>query len=71
MRGLIPLFLFGLIAIALGIGLTKDPSRMEAALLDKPFPEFNLSALDKPDIFLNEDILQGQVSVVNVLGLGA
>lgn len=68
MRGFIPLFLFGLIAIALGIGLTKDPSRMEAALLDKPFPEFNLSALDKPDIFLNEDILQGQVSVVNVFG---
>lgn len=68
MREFLPLLIFGLIALALGIGLTKDPKRMEAVLLDQPFPEFSLSALDDADIFLNEEALKGQISVVNVFG---
>jgi len=68
MRGLVPLLIFGLIAIALGIGLTKDPRRMEATLIDQPFPEFNLSVLDNPEQFLDESSLQGQISLINVFG---
>lgn len=68
MRGLIPLLLFVGLGVAFAIGLTKDPRRLEDVLLDHPFPAFTLSTLDAPDTLVTEEILLGQVSVVNVFG---
>lgn len=68
MRGFIPLIIFGVIIVAFAIGLTKDPRRMEATLIDQPFPEFQLTRLDAPNEILTADVVKGQVSVVNVFG---
>ena len=68
MRALLPLGLFLLIGIALAIGLTKDPRRMSSELINQPFPEFSMTELyDETDI-LTDDILKGQVSLINVFG---
>ena len=68
MRGLLPIIIFIGLGIALAISLTKDPRRLEAALIDQPFPEFSLSSLDDPDTVLTEQTVKGQISVVNVFG---
>lgn len=68
MRALLPLGLFLLIGIAFAIGLTKDPRRMSSELINRPFPEFSLSVLYDEDAILTEDIVKGQVSLVNVFG---
>jgi cytochrome c biogenesis protein CcmG/thiol:disulfide interchange protein DsbE len=68
MRALLPLGLFLLIGIAFAIGLTKDPRRMSSELINRPFPEFSLPELYDEDAILTEDIVKGQVSLVNVFG---
>lgn len=68
MRALIPLGIFLLIGMAFAIGLTKDPKRMESKLIDKPFPAFSLSELYDETEILTEDMLRGQVSLINVFG---
>lgn len=68
MRALLPLGIFLLIGVAFAIGLTKDPKRMESKLIDKPFPEFSLTALYDETEILTEEMLQGQVSLINVFG---
>ena len=67
-RALLPLGVFLLIGIAFAIGLTKDPRRMSSELINQPFPSFSLTELyDETDI-LTEDIVKGQVSLINVFG---
>ena len=68
MRALLPLGIFLLIGVAFAIGLTKDPKRMESKLIDKPFPEFSLTALYDETEILTEEMLQGEVSLINVFG---
>ena len=68
MRALLPLGVFLLIGVAFAIGLTKDPKRMESKLIDKPFPEFSLTALYDETEILTEEMLQGEVSLINVFG---
>ncbi|RKQ70801.1 cytochrome c biogenesis protein CcmG/thiol:disulfide interchange protein DsbE [Litorimonas taeanensis] len=68
MRGLIPLIVFGVIAIALAIGLTNDPRRMEDMLIDQPFPEFSLPTLYEPETQHSKSDIQNQVSLINVFG---
>jgi cytochrome c biogenesis protein CcmG/thiol:disulfide interchange protein DsbE len=68
MRALLPLGQFLLIGIAFAIGLTKDPRRMSSELINRPFPEFSLPELYDEDAILTEDIVKGQVSLVNVFG---
>jgi cytochrome c biogenesis protein CcmG/thiol:disulfide interchange protein DsbE len=68
MKRFLPLIIFGVIVLAFAIGLTKDPRRMEDMLIDQPFPEFELTALDRPEQVLNENVIKGEVSLVNVFG---
>ena len=42
---LLPVLLFLAISVGLAIGLTRDPSTLPSALLDKPAPEFALPPL--------------------------
>ena len=39
---ILPLVLFAVVALALGIGLTLNPRIIPSALIDKPIPEFTL-----------------------------
>ena len=68
MRALLPLGLFLLIGIAFAIGLTKDPRRMSSELINQPFPSFSLTELYDETETLTEDIVKGQVSLINVFG---
>jgi cytochrome c biogenesis protein CcmG/thiol:disulfide interchange protein DsbE len=64
---LIPLALFLGMAVFLYKGLYRDPSELPSALIDKPFPEFALPAVqgDKP---LTRADLLGKPALVNVWG---
>ncbi len=68
MRALLPLGLFLLLGIAFAIGLTKDPRRMTSELIDKPFPQFTLTELYDESEVLTEQMMRGQVSLINVFG---
>lgn len=68
MRALLPLGLFLLIGIAFAIGLTKDPRRLSSELINQPFPSFSLTELYDETEILTEDIVKGQVSLINVFG---
>ena len=63
---LLPLVLFLGIATYFAIGLTKDPSILPSALIDKPAPEFALEPLktDKPGLAKAD--LGGEVALINV-----
>lgn len=68
MRAFLPLVIFLLIGMAFAIGLTKDPRRMASELINKPFPSFSLTELYDENETLTEDIVKGQVSLINVFG---
>ena len=61
----LPLILFAMLAITLFRGLSLDPSEMPSALIDRPFPVFNLPRLGVPGLLSQAD-LEGQVSLLNV-----
>jgi len=66
---LIPVAVFVIIGIGLGIGLTRDPSTLPSALIDKPVPTFDLppikaAGFEKPG--LASDDLTGKVQLVNI-----
>ncbi|MFL3654681.1 MAG: DsbE family thiol:disulfide interchange protein [Halioglobus sp.] len=61
----LPLILFAMLAITLFRGLSLDPSEMPSALIDRPFPAFNLPGLGQSRPLSQAD-LEGQVSLVNV-----
>ena len=63
----VPLALFLLVAVFLGIGLTRDPSTLPSALVGKPAPEFMLPPLEGRDQhgFSRAD-LGGKPMLINV-----
>lgn len=65
-RFLIPLIVFFVIAIFLGIGLTLKPREVPSALIDKPSPAFNLPQLHAADKTLGTADFKGQVVLFNV-----
>lgn len=65
-RYIVPLVVFLLMAVFLGIGLTLDPSRIPSPLIDKPVPSFVAPDLHDIDVMVSQEALKGQVSVVNV-----
>ena len=66
---IIPLAAFVLLLVALGFGLTRNPSGLSATvLLDTPAPTFDLPPITGHERGLSSDDLKGQVSLVNVFG---
>lgn len=66
---LLPIIVFLVIGIGLGIGLTRDPSTLPSALIDKPVPTFDLpplgaAGIDKPGLASSD--LAGKVQLVNI-----
>lgn len=66
---LIPLVVFVVLCgfLALGFRL-KDPHLLPSALIDKPFPEFELLDLHDAETIRSRADLVGQISLVNVWG---
>lgn len=65
-KALIPLFLFGILAMFLYIGLHRDPREIPSPLIDKPAPNFNLAQLHEPGKKLSLADMQGKVWLLNV-----
>lgn len=63
---LIPLGIFVLLLVFLGIGLTKDPREVPSPFIGKAAPAFTLPQLQRPDLKLSNFDLKGQVWLLNV-----
>ncbi len=64
---ILPLIVFLAVAAWFAIGLTRDPSKIPSALLDRPMPEFNLPALADTGLpGLSSEAIRGKVALVNV-----
>jgi cytochrome c biogenesis protein CcmG/thiol:disulfide interchange protein DsbE len=64
---ILPLVLFAVVALALGIGLTLNPRIIPSALIDKPIPEFTLPPVDgRPNGLAASDLRTGEVAIVNI-----
>jgi cytochrome c biogenesis protein CcmG, thiol:disulfide interchange protein DsbE len=63
---LIPIGLFLVVAVFLGVGLLLNPRIIPSALIDKPVPNFNLPPIDASSPGLSSEDLKGKVQVVNV-----
>ncbi len=65
-RFLIPLAVFAVMLVFLGVGLTLDPREVPSPLINKPAPAFQLPQLHEPDkSFAQKDML-GKVWMLNV-----
>lgn len=62
----LPLVIFLGIGVFLWRGLQLDPTELPSALLNKPFPEFELTSLYDPDVNLTEADFKGEPALVNV-----
>jgi cytochrome c biogenesis protein CcmG/thiol:disulfide interchange protein DsbE len=66
LTGYIPLLVFLVMAVFLGIGLTMNPRDIPSPLIGKPVPEFSLPAVKGRTLGLASADLRGRVSMVNV-----
>lgn len=64
--GYLPLAVFAVVAVFLGIGLTMNPRNIPSPLIGKPVPEFSLPPVKGRTLGLATADLRGQVSLVNV-----
>jgi len=67
-KRVLPLILFVLLALVMAKGLTRDPSLIPSEMINRPFPEFQLSSLYDENETITRDDLLGQVTLVNVFG---
>jgi len=62
----LPLALFALLAGLLYRGLNNDPTELPSALIDRPFPAFELQSVESADTLYTLAQLRGEVTLVNV-----
>ena len=60
-----PLIIFGLLVVVLGVGLTLNPRLVPSPLIGKPAPVFELPLLNQSGVFSDKD-LKGHITLVNV-----
>lgn len=65
-RYLIPLAIFLVLAVFLGVGLKLNPREVPSPLVGKAAPAFNLPLLADPAVQLASEQMKGQVWVLNV-----
>ena len=67
LRPFLPLAVFAVIAVALGVGLFLNPRIIPSALIGKPVPEFNLAPVaGRANGFATADLKTGEPVLVNV-----
>lgn len=62
----VPIVIFGIVATALGIGLSLNPKEIPSALIGKPVPVFDLPPVRGRAEGLSNADLRGEVSLLNV-----
>jgi len=65
-RFLLPLGVFIVIVVFLGVGLTLNPREIPSPLIDKPAPAFTLAQLSNPEKTFSQKDMLGQVWMLNV-----
>ena len=65
-RYLLPLGVFGLLVLLLGVGLSLNPREVPSPLIGKAAPPFRLPQLHQPEKSFSPQDLQGTVWVLNV-----
>jgi len=65
-RFLVPLLLFGIIAVFLALGLKLDPREVPSPLIGKPAPGFSLPSLDDPQKMVSNEDFKDKVWLFNV-----
>ncbi len=63
---LVPLGLFGALAVLLYVGLGLNPTRVDSPLINKPAPAFELPVLQNPLETFSPEEMKGQVWLLNV-----
>ena len=63
---LIPLILFIVLVVFLGIGLNRDPREVPSPLINKPAPAFGVAQLAQPNKTFSPASMKGQVWILNV-----
>lgn len=66
MRNWLPLMIFGVLVVFLGIGLSLNPREVPSPLIGKPAPDFSLPQLHQPEQSFAPANLKGQVWLLNV-----
>jgi cytochrome c biogenesis protein CcmG, thiol:disulfide interchange protein DsbE len=65
-RYLLPLFIFTVLVVFLGVGLRLDPREVPSPLVGRPAPQFSLKELHQPDRRFSPADLKGKVWILNV-----
>jgi cytochrome c biogenesis protein CcmG/thiol:disulfide interchange protein DsbE len=65
-KHLVPLAIFLIIAVFLGIGLTRDPRKLPSTFIDKPAPAFQVPQVHAADKTFSPQDMKGQVWMMNV-----
>jgi cytochrome c biogenesis protein CcmG/thiol:disulfide interchange protein DsbE len=65
-KHLIPLAVFLVIAVFLGIGLTRDPRQLPSPFIGKPAPAFRVPQVHAADKTFSPEDMKGQVWMLNV-----
>lgn len=65
-RYLIPLGIFVVLALFLGVGLKLNPREVPSPLIGKPAPAFSLPTLADPAVSVTAEQMKGKVWVLNV-----
>jgi len=65
---LLPLLIFLVLAVFFYRGLSINPFQRDSALMADPFPTFSLTTLEDPTRTVDESLLEGRVTLVNVWG---
>jgi len=65
-RYLVPLGIFLVIVVFLGVGLGLNPRQVPSPLIDRPAPAFDLPQLHATDKRIGPEALRGQVWLLNV-----
>ena len=65
-RFLIPLAVFAVLVVFLGIGLNLDPREVPSPLINKPAPAFTLPQLEAADKTISQKDMLGKVWMLNV-----
>ena len=66
LKYIIPLILFIVLAVFLGLGLNLNPNEIPSPFINKPAPEFSAPKLTAPEEKLTPADLKGQVWLFNV-----
>jgi cytochrome c biogenesis protein CcmG/thiol:disulfide interchange protein DsbE len=65
-RFLLPLAIFVVLVVFLGIGLNRNPREVPSPLIDKPAPAFQVAQLHQADKTISQQDMLGKVWLLNV-----